>query len=118
FLDTVIRPLLQKGWKSVEVLKDQPYDFLIEQDGRQVRIQVKLQRMEKGIPKLTSQRIYPGEEMFTVEVQKTRTGKDVTTQEDTRPYRFGEFDILAVNLQPSSGRWNKFLFTLGNWLLP
>ena len=36
----------------------------------------------------------------------------------TRPYRFGEFDILAVSLQPSNGHWDSFLYTVGNWLLP
>ena len=57
-------------------------------------------------------------DMYVVEVQKTRGGFDPQTNEDTRPYRFGEFDILAVNMHPSTGDWNKFLYTLSNWLIP
>ena len=56
--------------------------------------------------------------MFVVEVQKTRGGIDLQTNEDTRPYRFGEFDILAVNMHPSTRDWQRFLFTLSRWLLP
>jgi hypothetical protein len=33
-------------------------------------------------------------------------------------YRFGEFDILAVNMHPATRDWNAFLFTLSKWLLP
>jgi hypothetical protein len=36
----------------------------------------------------------------------------------TRPYRFGDFDILAVNLHPATGSWERFAFTVGGWLLP
>lgn len=68
-----------------------------------------------------------------VEVQKTRGGKKkikkplpgtgtvletVDEVEDTRPYRFGEFDILAVNMHPSSGDWRNFRYTVASWLLP
>lgn len=54
--------------------------------------------------------------MYVVETQKTRSGKK--KGEKTRPYRFGDFDILAVNLQPITGEWDRFAFTLGTWLLP
>ena len=37
--------------------------------------------------------------------------------EDTRPYRFGEFDILAVSMHPSSKNWSRFLFAVGDSLL-
>jgi hypothetical protein len=57
------------------------------------------------------------DEMFVVETQRTRGGK-TDRGEDTRPYRFGEFDILAVSLHPSTGRWDRFLFAVGYWLLP
>ena len=62
-------------------------------------------------------RHYPSE-MYVVEVQKTRGGVDLQTNEDTRPYRFGEFDVLAVNMHPSTRNWNRFLYTVGNWLIP
>ena len=53
-----------------------------------------------------------------VEVQKTRGGFDPQTNEDTRPYRFGEFDILAVNMHPSTREWNRFLYTISDWMIP
>jgi hypothetical protein len=36
---------------------------------------------------------------------------------DTRPYPFGAFDILAVNMQPATKKWSEFRFTVANWLL-
>jgi hypothetical protein len=67
-------------------------------------------------------------------VQKTRTGEKkskktvpgtettITTTEsvtiDTRPYNFGDFDILAVNMHPSTGEWKNFRYTVASWLLP
>jgi hypothetical protein len=62
-------------------------------------------------------RHYPAE-MYVVEVQKTRGGIDLQTNEDTRPYRFGEFDILAVNMHPSTRNWKQFMYTVANWLIP
>jgi hypothetical protein len=111
-----------KGWGAVRFIDDRPYDFLLRSDGdkpREVRIQVKLQRMKTQRPMLASEanRHYP-KEMYVVEVQKTRGGIDLQTNEDTRPYRFGEFDVLAVNMHPSTRDWHKFLFTLSQWLLP
>ncbi len=111
-----------KEWEVESFLDDRPYDFLIRSrkaDRREIRIQVKLQRMRRQQPMLASEanRHYPSD-MYVVEVQKTRGGIDLQTNEDTRPYRFGEFDILAVNLHPSTRDWNRFLFTVSNWLIP
>jgi hypothetical protein len=111
-----------KGWNAVRFVEDRPYDFLLHSEGevaRGARIQVKLQRMRKQQPMLASQanRHYP-KDLYVVEVQKTRGGFDPQTNEDTRPYRFGEFDILAVNMHPSTRDWNRFLYTLGTWLIP
>ena len=51
-------------------------------------------------------------ELYVVETQKTRAGTD-NDGADTRPYRFGDFDILAVNMEPARAtggsfgtRWN------------
>ncbi len=109
-------------WEVVNFLDDRPYDFLIRSrkaDRTEIRIQVKLQRMRRQQPMLASEanRNYPTDR-YVVEVQKTRGGIDLQTNEDTRPYRFGEFDILAVNMHPSTRDWNKFLFTVDNWLIP
>ncbi len=111
-----------KDWEAISFVDDRAYDFLIrprETKGREARIQVKLQRMKKQQAMFASEanRHYP-KDMYVVEVQKTRGGIDLQTNEDTRPYRFGEFDILAVNMHPSSRDWSKFLFTLSSWLIP
>jgi hypothetical protein len=36
----------------------------------------------------------------------------------TRPYQFGDFDIIAVNMQPSTRDWTRFMYTVGSWLMP
>lgn len=110
-----------RGWEASAFTGNPTYDFLISpkaRKGQQVRIQVKLQRMERQRPMLAPKRRFPGEDMYLVEVQKTRGGIDLQTNEQTRPYRFGDFDILAVNMHPSTRDWNRFLFTPANWLLP
>jgi hypothetical protein len=99
---------------------ERPYDFKIQSAADQdveITIQVKLQRMDKGIPLVASKslRCYP-DDFFIVEVQKTRSGEKDAKK--TRPYSFGEFDILAVSMHPSTGDWSKFMYTAGNWLLP
>ncbi len=56
--------------------------------------------------------------MYVVETQRTRGGKDARTGEDTRPYRYGEFDILAVSMHPSTNDWTSFMYTVADWLIP
>ncbi len=110
-------------WKSVQIIGDQPFDFLLElaDSPLQCRIQVKLQRREGASPKVVSQKLRRelglSGDFYVVEVQKTRTGSDGDGKA-TRPYKFGEFDILAVNMHPSSGDWKRFMYTVGAWLLP
>jgi hypothetical protein len=108
---------LLSSWEITPLIGDYPYDFIITDQAGEVRIQVKMQRLEKHQPKMMSNKnIYP--DMFVVETQRTRSGKQKKTREDTRPYRFGEFDILAVSLQPSTKDWNSFLYTVANRLSP
>jgi hypothetical protein len=57
-------------------------------------------------------------DMYVVETQRTRGGRHPTTGENTRPYKFDEFDILAVSLHPSTGDWSRFLYTVNSWLVP
>lgn len=116
-------PLMKSiGWQPHVIVGDQPYDFALGKGTQEVRIQVKLQRKESGRPMLYSKRAraalkYPNEDLlYVVETQRTRTGKKKGN--NTRPYRFGEFDILAVNLHPSTGDWQSFIYTVGNWLIP
>jgi hypothetical protein len=121
FGDIILPKLESDGWNVIAILGDQAYDFLLEKNAARVRIQVKLQRREKGVPKEYAKRSRiplncPPGTIHVVEVQKTRTGEK--KGQKTRPYRYGDFDILAVNLHPSTGDWKRFLFTVGNWLLP
>jgi hypothetical protein len=113
FAQTVVASLLGAGWADETPAGDIPYDFRLKDKAGSVTIQVKNQRNEKQAPKLW--RKLPG--VYVAETQKTRSGQDKAGK-DTRPYKFGEFDILAVCLHPSTNDWSKFLYTVGRWLLP
>jgi len=104
--------VLQKldGWKIGNIVGNAAYDFLLEDAIGRVSIQVKMQRKKEGLPLVRSNK-------YVVETQKTRGGKDAAG-EDTRPYRFGEFDILAVSLHPATNDWRAFAYTVGTWLRP
>lgn len=121
FEESVLPTVAPNGWKAVEVVGDQAYDFLLRKGTDEVRVQVKLQRKEAGLPKEYAARARdalkcPSGKVYVVEVQKTRSG--TRDGRKTRPYRFGDFDILAVNLHPSSGDWQRFAYTVSGWLLP
>lgn len=129
-----ILPPLAPVWRELSTGAGDPsYDFLLtDQDPGpassreaagpypQVRVQVKMQRSEGGKPLLASEtwssRIQWPSDHYVVEVQKSRKGE--RSGKSTRPYRFGEFDILAVSLGPSQGRWSAFVYTVERWLLP
>jgi hypothetical protein len=100
-----------EGWSSKPLLGNPAYDFLLRDADGPVRVQVKLQRSQRGIPKTRNG-------LFVVETQRTRSGIDQATGQSTRPYRYGEFDILAVAMHPSKGRWDSFLYTVADWLSP
>lgn len=107
------------GWGEEAIVGSPPYDFLLRDDAGAIRVQVKLQRSQSGAPlqvPRSSKFLEPG--MFIVETQRTRGGTDRSTGGKTRPYKFGEFDILAVAMQPSTGRWDRYFFTVGDWLIP
>jgi len=99
------------GWASEPETGNPPYDFLLSDATGSVRVQVKLQRSTGQAPLVV-------EERFVVETQRTRGGQDRATGVSTRPYRFGQFDILAVSMQPSTRNWESFRYTVANWLLP
>lgn len=106
-------------WKDITPPGDGAYDFLLEDSIGKVSIQVKMQRLKAGQPmSAKSGYRFLSADKFVVETQRTRGGTDKKTNSDTRPYRFGEFDILAVSMHPSSGSWNDFMYTVGSWLLP
>jgi hypothetical protein len=133
FESDVIPSVSRRGWTVLQIpTGDWPYDCLLERDGKKISIQVKLQRLERGIPKRFHARHYE-QIYYDVEVQKTRTGQRRSRKQNdeqpsvlapkdippiaTRPYSFGAFDILAVNMQPATKRWSEFRFTVGRWLL-
>lgn len=111
-----------KNWQNISLAGDPLYDFLLKDHKGKVRVQVKLQRSKNGRPWPANQarkafRSLP-EDMYVVETQKTRGGKKKKTGTATRPYRFGEFDLLAVALYPSTNRWDTFMYTVADWLIP
>jgi hypothetical protein len=106
-------------WKDITPDGDLPFDYLLTDGDIKVTVQIKLQRSVDYKPMLASQALKKySSNMFVVETQKTRAGKNKTTNEDTRPYRFGEFDILAVSMQPSTGNWSDYMYTVSSWLIP
>ena len=123
-----ILPSIEKsGWHVLAApVGDLPCDFLLERQTQKASIQVKLQRTEKGTPKRYQPRQYVNG-LYVVEVQKTRSGKKrqqetpgalTAGDESTRPYGFGDFDVLAVNMQPTTHKWTDFRSTLCSWLIP
>ena len=127
FKEHVVIPLLADGWREDMVGGDSAFDFQLagptmpNQAAPEVRIQVKMQRQKEQRPMYAweaSKALFPrSAAMWVVETQRTRGGKDAQGQ-DTRPYRFGEFDILAVALHPSTQDWSRFQYTVSAWLIP
>lgn len=118
FRQFAVRPLAESGWRDVTPVGNFAYDYKLDDGAGPVTVQVKLQRSERGAPVVKrGERFGLGESVHIVETQKTRTGTDGEDNQ-TRPYRYGEFDILAVSMQPSTGKWDRYMYTLGRWLLP
>lgn len=117
FLYNMVKNL--NGWTDKTPEGDHPYDFLLTDGNGDIRVQVKMQRLKSQRPMMANEgyRFLP-KDMFVVETQRTRGGSDQRTGEDTRPYKFNEFDILAVSLHPSTGDWSRFVYTVASWLLP
>ena len=109
-----------KGMTEKSIFGDQPYDSLLGDTEGDVRVQVKMQRRKKRRPLMANEvqktRKWPAD-YFVVETQRTRAGKSKTVA-NTRPYRFGSFDILAVSMGASQQRWSAFMYTVERWLLP
>lgn len=98
-----------EGWKDVTPPGNHSYDTALADKTGTVRVQVKMQRRVKFKPLIR-------DGAGIIEVQRTRTG--TKGGKATRPYHFGEFDILAACMEPSHGKWNSFLYIPGRWLLP
>jgi hypothetical protein len=119
FRTFVITSLEPHGWRDVTPEGNFAYDYKMDDGQGPVTIQVKLQRSERGTPVVRSGTKYDGfgSDVYLTETQKTRTGTD-SQEKKTRPYRYGEFDILAVSMQPSTSKWDRYMYTIGRWLLP
>jgi hypothetical protein len=109
------------AWQKLPRSGNLAYDFLLRDHRGEVRVQVKLQRSKEGRPMRGDE--VPRRHAFTssmlvVETQKTRAGTSKSTGGSTRPYRFGEFDLLAVAMYPSTRRWDTFMYTVAGWLIP
>lgn len=116
FRQYLAQHLVGHGWMDATPIGNFAYDYKLADGVGQVSVQVKLQRSELGKPVVKSGlRFGFGPEVFMTETQKSRNGTDVDDKQ-TRPYRYGEFDVLAVSMQPSTGRWDRYMFTLGRWL--
>ena len=106
-----------ENWHDVTPEGNYAYDFLLSDGNHEISIQLKMQRLKNQRPMTANE----GYKMFdpsywVVETQRTRRGK-TNTGEDTRPYGFGEFDLLAVSMYPSTGNWSDFFFTVSDWLI-
>lgn len=118
FRQFVVRPLTDSGWRDETPTGNFAFDYALNDGAGPFTVQVKLQRSERGAPVVKNGTRYGFDgSIHMVETQKTRTGTDDKANQ-TRPYRYGEFDVLAVSIQPSTGEWNRFMYSLGRWLLP
>ena len=117
FRTFAVASLKQHGWQDITPVGNFAYDYKLDDGVGPITVQVKLQRSERGAPVIKDGLRYGFEgDVFITETQKTRTGTDGEDNQ-TRPYRYGEFDILAVSMQPSTGAWDRYMYTLGRWLL-
>lgn len=117
FRTFVVPSVSAVGWQDVTPDGNFAFDYKLEDSVGAVTVQVKLQRSARGSPVVKSGQRYGYEgDVFITETQKTRTG--TTGDEKTRPYRYGEFDMIAVSMQPSTGDWKRFMYCPGRWLLP
>lgn len=128
---TDVLPTISDRWRLLPTPGDPTYDFLLTDFPAEVvppddfvhptvRLQVKMQRSEGKQPLFANQvwttRVKWPASHYVVELQKSRKGE--RKGQSTRPYRFGEFDIVAVSLGPARGRWGVFTYTVARWLIP
>jgi hypothetical protein len=111
------------AWRLLDCPPGEAYDFKLtdRDDAGAIRLQVKMQRRKEHRP-LRAHEVYKTTrgwpaDLLVVEVQRTRSGKK-KSGEKSRPYRFGEFDVLAVSLGASKGKWAHFVYTVADWLIP
>jgi hypothetical protein len=127
FSEYVLKNLDPKWVETTDLGPDLAYDSELINGDDKIHIQTKNQRLSGSNP------MRPGKTLikfnpeladwFIAETQKTRSGKKKKSKDDTdpnadieeiltRPYRFGEFHILSVCMQPSHATksWESFMF--------
>jgi len=106
------------GWLKDTPVGNHSFDCQLRRASQTVRIQVKSQRRKSGKPMTAREALrFLSDTKLVVETQKTRAGEN-NDGADTRPYRFTEFDILAVSMEASTGDWTQFRYTVARWLIP
>lgn len=127
FAQLIVPQIAAFGWRDATPRGNFAFDHVLEDGAGQVSVQVKLQRSKQGRPVVTTGTTYKlVANRYLVETQRTRAGtqrggkgsEEPKGSTETRPYRYGDFDVLAVSLQPSTGDWASFRYTVGEWLLP
>lgn len=122
FAKLTVPQLHSQGWRDVTKEGNFAYDHKLADDVGEITIQVKLQRSKKLKHVVTTGAEFGlAKDYFMVECQRTRGGSrkdNAGEKKKTRPYSFGDFDILAVSLQPSTRKWDNFLYSVGSWLMP
>jgi len=103
-----------KDWGNEDASENEDFDYLLSKGRKKVKVEVKQQRSEKGEPAMYKK---TGEykDYYKVETQKTRTG--TKKGKKTRPYRVGDFDLIAVNMRASTGDWKRFFYAPASALL-
>jgi hypothetical protein len=128
----VIPSIVDSGWTLRSAKAGDPScDVLLERDSLVARVEMVL--LQPATAKF--KRIHRGqhsENTYALEMQKkqirSKAAKSITIGEarrtncaasaNGRSYRFGEFDILAVNIHAATYRWTDFRYTLSNRLCP
>jgi hypothetical protein len=120
--------IAQQGWVRTSATQTgSPFGIVLEGNGRVVRVLIAILQLEAGKPR-RQRSPARREDLYVVQVQKKLSrapvmnlaSRDARTQAAglARAYSFGDFDILAVNVQPVTRRWTDFRYTLTEWLVP
>jgi hypothetical protein len=128
FENCALPAIEQHGWaRATATQTNDPSSPVIEKNGRAVHVLIAILQFEAGKPR--RQLSSAGrEDQYVVQVQKKLSRVPVLHIEPRdngprasvfpRAYSFGDFDVLAVNMQPVTRRWTDFRYTLAAWLAP
>jgi len=66
FVNEIMPTVEHSGWQPFELDGDRPYDAMLKKGELSARVQVKLQRLEEGVPKLYYPKHYEKGTLFVV----------------------------------------------------